>query len=69
MHRDIAPVRVPTAPATLIQSHRHTQNDTDLQHMIMHCNRALARARVMDGWWGVGTVESLWARDLACKQV
>ena len=31
MHRDIAPVRVPTAPATL-QSHRHTQNDTDTAH-------------------------------------
>ena len=31
MHRDIAPVRVPTAPATL-QSHRHTQNDTDTPH-------------------------------------
>ena len=32
MHRDhIAPVSVLTAPATL-QSHRHTQNDTDTAH-------------------------------------
>ena len=31
MHQDIAPMRVPTAPATL-QSHRHTQNDTDTAH-------------------------------------
>ena len=31
MHRGIAPVRVPTALATL-QSHRHTQDDTDTAH-------------------------------------
>ena len=43
MHRDIAPVRVPTAPATL-QSHSaqtDTHRTTPIQHMIMHCNRAL----------------------------
>ena len=33
-------MNVPTAPATL-QSHRYTQNDTPIRHMIMHCNRAM----------------------------
>jgi hypothetical protein len=39
MHWDIVPMRVPTALATL-QSHTHTQDDTDMPHAVVHCKRA-----------------------------
>ena len=39
MHRDIVPVRVPTALATRSRA-TDTHDDADMPHAVVHCKRA-----------------------------